>query len=133
MKTELRMDESHVDGMGLARRLDEIAWSCILILTGAVWLAPAGWAPEGTWLAGFGLIALGHEGLRLLLRLGARGFGLVVGTIASIAGIGRLLGYEPGFVPVLLVALGAAMILRVVAGSGGRDGEVRRQVGEEGR
>ncbi len=51
----------------LGRRLEEVAWSVFLIMTGALWLAPDTWAPAGSWLAGLGLILLGLCAVTLLL------------------------------------------------------------------
>jgi hypothetical protein len=133
MEKTLRTDDDMLDGKGLGRRLDEIAWACILVLTGGLWLVPETWAPEGTWLAGFGLVLIGLEAMRFLLRHEARGFGLVIGAVASAAGIGRMLGYEFRIVPVLLIALGTVMVLRAVARSIGRDGTGHAALEEEGR
>jgi len=113
MEKTLRTDNATLDGKGLGRLLDEIAWACILALTGALWLVPETWAPEGTWLAGFGLVLIGLEAVRFLLRREARGFGLVIGSVASAAGIGRMLGYEFRIVPVLLIALALAVVVSV--------------------
>ena len=113
MEKTLRTDDDTLDGMGLGRRLDEIGWACLLVLTGGLWLVPDAGAPEGTWLAGFGLVLIGLEAVRFLLRHEARGFGLVIGAVASAAGIGRMLGYEFRIVPVLLIALALAVVVSV--------------------
>lgn len=133
MEKTLRTHNDTLDGRRLGRHLDEIAWACILVLTGGLWLVPEAWAPEGTWLAGFGLVLIGLEAVRFLLWREARGFGLVIGSVASAAGIGRMLGYEFRIVPVLLIALGAVMVLRAVARSIGRDGPDHAALQEEGR
>ena len=133
MDKVLRTDDDKQDGNGLGRRLEEIGWACILVLTGGLWLVPVAWAPEGSWLAGFGLVLVGLEAVRFLLRREARGFGLVVGTVAATAGIGRMLGYEFRIIPVLLVTLGAVMVLRAVARALGHDGPGQVSMREEGR
>jgi len=87
-----------------------------LIMTGALWLAPHAWVPEGTWLAGVGIILLGLNAARRLRGLRASGFGIVAGACALAAGTGRILGFEHLFVPILLIALGAVMVGRAIAG-----------------
>ena len=102
----------------IAERLDGIAWALILIMTGTLWLTPAGLFPEGTWLAGLGLILLGVNAARRLRGIGASGFGIVVGFIALAAGIGRIIGRDLPIVPILLVVFGAGMVLKALAGKG---------------
>ena len=109
--------ESSSEKRGLGTRLDEVAWALFLIMTGALWLAPAGWAPEGSWLIGLGLILLGLNGARRLSRLRVSGFGIAVGIAALVAGVGRILGGAGFFVPILLVALGAVLAVRAISKS----------------
>lgn len=94
------------------KRLDEIAWALVLVMTGGLWLAPKTMFPEGTWLAGVGLIILGLNAARRLRGLGMNGFGLVVGLVALAAGIGRIIGRDLPIVPALLIVLGVALIIR---------------------
>lgn len=94
-------------------RVEEVGWALFLILTGGLWLAPDTWTPEGTWLAGLGLILLGVNAARHLQRLRTDGVGIVVGLVALVAGLARILGGRLPFVPLLLVVLGAAMIVKV--------------------
>jgi len=103
------------DALQVGSRLEEIAWALFLIMTGVVWLVPASWAPEGTWLAGAGLILLGLNAARSLYRLGANGFGIAVGLAALVAGVGRILGGGALFVPMVLIAVGMVLALRTVA------------------
>jgi hypothetical protein len=105
----------------LGKRLEEIAWALFLIMSGALWLAPKGWIPEGTWLAGFGLILLGLNAARRLYGLKVEGFGLVVGLAAFAAGIGRMLGRDLPFVAILLILVGLAMTIKAVVPAGKRD------------
>lgn len=104
----------------LGKRLEEVAWALFLIMTGALWLAPQAWVPEGSWLAGLGLILLGLNGARRIYGLKVEGFGIVVGLAAFAAGIGRILGRDLPFVAVLLILLGTAMTIKAVAGTGKR-------------
>lgn len=114
------MKESGVaDPSGSSRqgkRLDEIAMALVLIMTGGLWLAPKATFPEGTWLAGLGLILLGLNAVRRIRGLKTSGFGIIVGLIAFGAGIGRIIGQELPLIPVLLIVLGAGLVLRAAAG-----------------
>ena len=98
------------------KRLDEIAMALVLIMTGGLWLAPKAMFPEGTWLAGLGLILLGLNAVRRIRGLKTSGFGIVVGLIAFAAGIGRIIGRELPLIPILLIILGAGLVLRAAAG-----------------
>jgi hypothetical protein len=102
------------------KRLDEIALALVLIMTGGLWLAPKAMFPDGTWLAGLGLILLGLNAARRIRGLKTSGFGIVVGLIAFAAGIGRIIGQELPLIPILLIVLGAGLVLRAAAG-GKRD------------
>ena len=98
------------------KRLDDIAMALVLIMTGGLWLAPKAMFPEGTWLAGLGLILLGLNGARRIRGLKTSGFGIIVGLIALAAGIGRVVGQELPLIPILLLILGAGLILKAAAG-----------------
>jgi hypothetical protein len=103
------------DGRGLGVRLDEIGWALFLIMTGALWLTPGGWAPQGSWLAGLGLILLGLNGARRFCRLRVSPGGIAAGIAALVAGVGQSLGGAGLFIPVLLVALGIVMAMRTIS------------------
>lgn len=93
-------------------------------MTGGLWLAPHGWIQEGTWLAGAGLILLGLNAARYLNGLSMQGFGIVAGIAALIGGVGRILGRNFLFIPILLIAWGAAMIIKSIAGPAKSDNAV---------
>jgi len=99
------------------QRLDEIAMALVLIMTGGLWLAPKAMFPEGTWLAGLGLILLGLNAARRIWGLKTSGFGIIVGLIASAAGIGRILGQDLPLVPILLIIFGVGLVVRAATGS----------------
>lgn len=97
------------------KRLDEIAWALVLIMTGGLWLAPKAMFPEGAWLVGVGLIILGLNAVRAISGLKASGFGLIVGLTALAAGIGRIFDQELPLIPVLLIVFGAGLVIRTAA------------------
>jgi hypothetical protein len=97
------------------RRLDEIALALFLIMTGTLWLAPKAMFPEGSWLAGVGLIILGLNAARRILGLKTSGFGIIVGLIACAGGIARIIGRELPLIPILLIVLGVGLVIRAAA------------------
>jgi len=98
-----------------SKRFDEIAAALVLIMTGALWLAPSGLIPEGTWLAGAGLILLGLNAARYARGIKASGFGVALGLVALAAGIARIIGRSLPFMPALLIVLGVALVVKGVA------------------
>ncbi len=52
MTTELRSVSANATNGPLDRRLHDIGWGLLLMLTGMIWLVPAERVPEGTWLLG---------------------------------------------------------------------------------
>jgi hypothetical protein len=98
------------------KRLDEIALALVLIMTGGLWLAPRAMFPEGTWLAGLGLILLGLNAARRMSGVKTSGFGIMAGLFALAAGLGRILGQDLPLVPVLLIVLGVVVVIRAAAG-----------------
>lgn len=93
------------------KRFDEIAWALILIMTGALWLAPRAMFPDGTWLAGAGLVLLGLQAARRLSGVRTSGLGILIGLLALAAGAGRIVGLEVPVIPVLLVILGLGLVI----------------------
>ncbi|HSA96141.1 MAG TPA: hypothetical protein VLJ16_08825 [Acidobacteriota bacterium] len=104
------------------RRLDEIAWALVLIMTGALWLAPKAMFPEGTWLAGLGLIVLALNAVRRIRGIDASGFGIAVGVVALAAGASRMAGFDLPLVPVLMVVLGIVLVAKAAVASGKNEG-----------
>lgn len=124
MTQELHTIEETAEKRRLGKRLEELALALFLVMTGALWLVPVAWIPEGTWLAGAGLIMLGLNAVRHFYGLNMQGFGIVAGIAALSGGIGRILGHEHLFVPILLIAFGAAMIVKSIAGTAKPDNKV---------
>jgi hypothetical protein len=64
-----------------------------------------------------GLILLGLNAVRRIRGLKTSGFGIIVGLIASAAGIGRILGQDLPLVPILLIIFGVGLVVRAATGS----------------
>ncbi len=111
------MEETHVATTpdvprAASKRFDELAWALFLILIGAIWLLPAGTVPEGTWLVGAGLILLGVNAARGLKGIKSSGFGIALGVLALVAGLGHLVGVKVPVFAILFILIGASIILR---------------------
>jgi len=59
MVTELRSIPVNAANGPLDRRLNDIGWGLLLMLTGLIWLVPTERVPEGAWL--LGVAALRHS------------------------------------------------------------------------
>ncbi len=104
------------------KRLDEIALALVLIMSGALWLAPKAMFPEGTWLAGLGLILLGLNAARRIRGIRTSGFGIIVGAFAFAAGTSRIAGLDLPLVPALLIALGIVLVVKAAVTTGKNEG-----------
>jgi hypothetical protein len=93
------------------RRLDEIAWALLLILTGAVWLLPERRLP-GLWLIGVGIIIFGLGAVRHYRGMKVSGFTLIVGSLALISGLTTALAVELPLFALVLIILGAGLLFR---------------------
>ncbi len=129
MNQELRTTAEMPERSRLGKRLEELAVAFFLIMTGALWLAPDAWVPEGTWLACAGLILLGLNAARHFYGLSMSGFGIIAGVAALAAGSGRILGFGHLFVPILLIFLGMAMIGKAIIRKGNPDGAIGASIG----
>lgn len=76
----------------IGKRLEDIGWALFLILTGILWILPEGRVPPGTWLIGTGLLLLGLNAIRLLMRVPLSWFTTLLGGLALLAGVSTLWG-----------------------------------------
>jgi hypothetical protein len=129
MKQELQTTGETPERRQLGKRLEELALAMFLVMTGALWLAPDAWVPEGAWLAGVGLILLGLSAARHLHGLYVSGFGIAVGIAALAGGSGRILGIGHLFIPLLLIFLGTALLGKAISRKGNPDGTANASSG----
>ena len=85
-------DTRTVQGDTLGQRLERIGWALFLIMIGGLALLPSGLVPEGTWLAGTGLIMIGLNVVRHLKGIQVNGFTNVLGLIALALGVSAVVG-----------------------------------------
>ena len=94
-------------GQEVERRLDAIGWGLLFLLTGTLLLLVV---PEGTWLAGVGVILLGVSAAKALLGGKASWFTVVLGAVAFVTGIGEMAGLDIPGLPLLLILCGVVLI-----------------------
>lgn len=109
--TPLLSRESSPD---LAGRLTDIGWALFFILTGVLWLLPSDRVPPGTWLLSTGILLLGLNLIRILVKVPSSPALLTLGGLAVLAGLSALLGIKLPIAAICLIGLGAAMLLRQV-------------------
>ena len=96
------------------RRLEGIGWALFLIMIGALCLLPDGFAPEGTWLAGAGLIMVGMNVTRHLKGMRISAFTTVLGLVALALGLAAVAGVALPILPTLLVAIGVEILYNLI-------------------
>jgi hypothetical protein len=96
----------------LNRRLESIGWGLFLIVVGALWLIPAERVPEGIWLIVIGLILFGVNAARYLNAIKLSAATILLGFLAVVLGIGKLVGVDVPFFPILVILFGVGIILR---------------------
>lgn len=101
-------------------QLERIGWALFLIMIGGLALVPSEWVPEGTWLAGTGLIMIGLNIVRDRNALPVSSFSAVLGTIALAVGASAMTGAVLPVLPVLLAAVGLQTLCGVRRAGKGR-------------
>ena len=96
----------------LNRRLESIGWGLFLIIIGALWLIPTERTPEGIWLIAAGVILLGVNVVRYLNDIKMSAATILLGLLALVCGVGKFMGLDVPFFPMLLILFGAGIILR---------------------
>ena len=102
------------------QQLERMGWALFLIMIGALALLPSGLVPEGTWLAGAGLIMVGLNVVRHVKGLSVSGFTAVLGLIALALGSGAIAGVDLPVLPILLAAVGLQVIYSGLLRRGGK-------------
>jgi hypothetical protein len=84
---EMTSDSAHGSSANLNKRLSDIGWGLLFLLTGIIWLFPGERVPEGTWLFGVAGILLGINVFRYLKQIKVDGFSLVLGFASLVAAL----------------------------------------------
>lgn len=96
----------------LDRRLHDIGWGLLFMLTGVIWVVPAASVPPGAWLFGVAAILLGVNVVRYLQHIPVSGFSFVLGALALIAALSQALGTELPLLAICLLIIGASLVFR---------------------
>ena len=91
-----------------AGRFDAAGWALFFIWVGVVWLAGVSLAVG---LLGVATITLGMQGIRKLYGVRVEGFWVLVGLGFAVAGIWQWLDVGKPFAPVVLIAIGVALLV----------------------
>ena len=109
---EMTSDSDHGGSTNLKKRLNEIGWGLLFLLTGMIWLLPGERVPEGTWLFGVAAILLGINVFRYLKHIKVDGFSFVLGFAALVAALTpNWLSGLPLFA-ICFILIGASLIVK---------------------
>lgn len=111
------MSPSTLSSMGaepsqIDRRLSDIGWGLLFMLTGLVWLVPAEQVPPGTWLFGVAAILIGTNVARYIKHIRMNGFSLVLGCLALVAALGQLWRVDLPLLAMCLLVIGASLVAK---------------------
>lgn len=96
----------------LDRRLSDIGWGLLFVLTGLIWMVPSEQVPQGTWLFGVAAILIGINVVRYLKHIGISGFSLVLGGIALTAAFGQLWRVDLPLLAICLLIIGVSLVAK---------------------
>jgi hypothetical protein len=99
-------------GPVFAKRIDEIGWALLFIVTGVIWLFPEAEIPPGTWFIAVGILLLGLNAIRAMAKVPVSGFTTLLGAMVLIAGLAALWGVELPLVALGLILFGLALLYR---------------------
>ena len=84
---EMTSGSADTGSTNLNKRLSDIGWGMLFLLTGLIWLMPGERVPEGTWLFGVAAILVGINLFRYLKHIKVDGFSLILGFAALVAAL----------------------------------------------
>ena len=112
MTTDLNGVPVSVTNGPLDRKLHDIGWGLLLMLTGMIWLVPAERVPEGAWLLGVAAILIGVNVVRYVKHITVSGFSLVLGFAALLAAFSRIWRTELPVLASCLLVIGASLVAK---------------------
>jgi hypothetical protein len=96
----------------LDRRLNDIGWGLLFMLTGFVWLVPTEQVPPGAWLFGVAAVLIGTNIVRYAKQVRINGFSLVLGCLALLAALGQLWRVDLPLLAMCLLLIGASLVAK---------------------
>ena len=103
-------DQSQLD-----RRLHDIGWGLLFMLTALVWMVPSQQVPEGSWLFGVAAILIGVNVVRFVKRVAMSALSLTLGFLALLAAVGQLWRVDLPLLAICLFVIGASLVVRPLA------------------
>ena len=97
----------------LNRKLEAIGWGLFFIWMGIALFGHIGW---GAGLLGVGIITLGAQAARKYFALKLEGFWVAVGFLFTVGGIWKLFQVQVGFMPILCIIAGFALLVSIFVG-----------------
>jgi hypothetical protein len=110
MSPNLR-DEAGGDAR-LDRRLNDIGWGLLFMLTGLIWMVPPEQAPRGAWLFGVAAVLIGVNVVRYMKHIRMSGFSLLLGFIAVLAALGQIWRADLPLLAICLFLIGASLVAK---------------------
>jgi hypothetical protein len=101
-----------VRDLQLDRRLNDVGWGLLLMLTGAIWLVPSAIVPPGTWLFGVAIILLGVNVARYVKHIAVSRFSVALGIAAFLAAVSQMWRTDPPLVAIFLLVIGASLVAK---------------------
>lgn len=95
----------------VAHKLNAAAWGVFFVWVGVALVANLGWGPG---LLGVGIITLGGQLARRYFDLGVERFWIAVGLLFVLGGLWELLGVQFSLGPILLIAVGVALLVSAI-------------------
>jgi hypothetical protein len=95
----------------LSRRLHDVTWGLLLLMTGVIWQLPSSDIPDGTWLFGVTAILLGLNVVRYVKGIGVNGPSLGLGLVALFVWLTRIAPDRP-LLGVCFILIGVGLLVK---------------------
>ncbi len=96
----------------LDRRLNDIGWGLLFILTALVWMLPPHVVPAGAWLFGVAAILIGVNVVRYSKHIAISRFSVALALLALLAGFGQFWGVDLPLFAICLLIIGASLVAK---------------------
>jgi hypothetical protein len=110
MQPELASHSASSGAARLDRRLHDVAWGLLLMITGIIWLVPD--VPEGAWLWGVAAVLFGVNVVRYLNHIRINGFSMALGLAAVIAALTQIWRQDLPLLAICLIVIGASLLAK---------------------
>jgi hypothetical protein len=112
MSAQLIDPSKSARGAHLDRRLHDIAWGLLLLMTGLIWLIPENSVPEGAWLFGVAAVLLGVNVVRYYNQITINGFSTALGLLALAAALARMWRADLPLLAICFIVIGVSLLAK---------------------